>query len=292
MTYPLHLAQGSAPRPLRRFYARWERPILGALTMALFLLAWEGLARGWWADLAEPLLGDGADALRVKPIFLSSPSTVAATAWDMYVRSGSIWNDVGLSALEFAVAMVFALAIGIPAGLVSGRYRLLSYATEPLLNGLNALPQIALLPLIVLWMGTGLPARIFIVALLMIVPILLAAHAAVRTVDPRLLRLARAFCASERQVFRSIVLPSAVPLILAGVRLAIGRGMIGIVVGEIYGSSTGLGAMMNRAGSTFRTAEVFVGVLTLVVAGLVMGEVLKRIERRFGIWRGPAGNDL
>ncbi|MDQ0304953.1 ABC transporter permease [Ancylobacter polymorphus] len=276
---------------LRESYLACERGILGALAMAVFLVAWEGLARGWWADLLQPALGTAANVLRIRPIFLASPSAIAEMAFQMYFVTGEIWPHLGLSAFEFVVGFLIAASIGIPLGLVAGRYRLLSYAVEPLLAALNATPQVALLPLVVLWMGTGLPARIFIIVLLMIVPILINSHAAVRTIDPKWLRLARSFSASEWRLFRTIVLPAAVPFLLAGVRLAIGRGMIGIVVGEIYGSAVGVGVMINQAGSTFQTTRVFVGILTIVVAGLVLSEVVRRIERRVEVWRPSTSAD-
>jgi ABC-type nitrate/sulfonate/bicarbonate transport system permease component len=273
---------------LRETYVTFERGILGVLAVAVFLFIWEGLGRGWWADLLHPLLGSGTDALRVKPIMLSSPSTIAATAWQMYFVTGEMWPHLALSGLEFIVAFAIAAVLGIPAGLISGRYRDLSYAVDPLLNALNATPQVALVPLVVLWIGTGFWARVFIIALLMIVPLLINGNAAVRTVEPKLLTLARSVSASEARIFRTIILPASAPFLLAGIRLAIGRGMIGIVVGEIYGSSTGVGVMINQAGQTFQTAKVFVGVLTIVVAGLVLSELVRRIERRVEIWRPQA----
>jgi NitT/TauT family transport system permease protein len=152
---------------------------------------------------------------------------------------------------------------------------------------LNATPQVAFLPLLVLWIGTGYPTRVLIIFLLAVLPIMINAHAAVRTVDPRLMTVARSFAASEAWTFLSIILPSSVPFVLAGLRLAIGRGMIGIIVGELYGSALGVGIMMNRAGSLFQTDKVFVGVLTIVVAGLALTELIRRIEQKVGIWRAP-----
>jgi NitT/TauT family transport system permease protein len=152
-------------------------------------------------------------------------------------------------------------------------------------TALNAMPQIALLPLIALWMGTGFTTRVFIIFLLCFIPIFISAHAAVRTVDARLIRVAASFSASEIFLFRSIILPGAVPFLLAGVRLAIGRAMIGVIVGELYGSATGIGIMINQAGSTFQTDTVFVGVLTIVVAGLALTEAIKHIESRVSAWR-------
>ena len=115
----------------------------------------------------------------------------------------------------------------------------------------------------------------------------MSAQAAVRTTDARLVNLARSFSAGEWQLFRSIILPSAIPFLLAGLRLAVGRAMIGIVVGEIYGSAAGIGAMINQAGSRFQTDKVFVGVLTIVAAGIALSELVRRIERRVETWRPP-----
>lgn len=278
---------GKAPPLGREFYRRSERQILGAVAVALFLLLWEGLGKGWWADLLQPMIGSAAERLRIKPIFLPSPSAIAATAYRLYVETGEIWPHLALSSYEFIVALAMALSLGVPAGLMAGRFRHLSYAVEPLLSALNATPQVALLPLVVLWLGTGLPARIFIIALLMIVPVLISAYSAVRTIDPKFLKLAKSFGASEPRVFTTIILPASVPFLLAGLRLAIGRGMIGIVVGEIYGSGSGLGMLINRAGATFRTDQVFVGVLTIVTAGMLLSEIVRWIERRTEIWRQP-----
>jgi NitT/TauT family transport system permease protein len=273
---------------LRKTYLNLERAILGGLAVLVFLVFWEGLARGWWADLLTPLIGRAADSLRIRPIFLSAPSVILDLSWELYFVTGEMWRHLGQSAMQFAAGFVIASAIGIPAGLLIGRYRLVSYAAEPLLMALNATPQVALLPLVVLWMGTGTPARVFIIVLLMIVPILINAYSSVRTIDPKWFKLARSFSASEVTLFKTIILPASVPFLLAGTRLAIGRGMIGIVVGEIYGSSIGVGVMIQQAGSTFQTARVFVGILTIVTTGLLLMELVRRVERRVETWRQSA----
>ena len=139
--------------------------------------------------------------------------------------------------------------------MAAGWYRRFNYAVEPFLAALNATPQVAFLPLLILWVGTGLASRVLIIVLLAVLPIAISALAAVRTVDARLVRVARSFSAGDALLFRSIILPSAVPFLLAGARLAVGRGMIGIVVGEIYGSSAGIGAMINQAGSRVRDRQ-------------------------------------
>jgi ABC-type nitrate/sulfonate/bicarbonate transport system permease component len=274
-------------RPAIRFYLAHERAILGVAALLVVLVAWEGLGRGWWADLLSPLLGHAAEALRLKPIFVSSPSAVASAAWSLFFLSGKIWPHLAASGIELALGLGAAILVGVPLGLACGRYRLLSHSLAPFVSALNATPQVALLPLVVLWIGTGLTARAFIIFLLCVLPLFINAHAAVCTTDPRLLTVARSFAASEAFTFRSIIVPSAVPFLLAGLRLAIGRGMIGIVVGELYGGATGVGFMINRAGATFETDVVFVGVFTIVAAGLVLTELVRRIETAVGAWRAP-----
>lgn len=267
------------------FYDRHERFILGAGMVLAILVFWQGLAMGWWADLLSPLIGAGAEKLRVRPIFISSPVAVASKAWQMYLVTGEIWKHIGLSALEILVGLGCAILTGIPLGLWAGRSRYGSYALEPFMAALNATPQVAFLPLIVLWVGAGFGCRVVVIYLLTVIPILINAHAAVRTIDPRLEKVAKSFSASEWRFFVTIVLPASTPFLLAGLRLAIGRAMIGVVVGELYGASTGVGIMINKAGSLFQTDVVFVGVFTIVFAGLLLTELLRRLERSVEIWR-------
>jgi ABC-type nitrate/sulfonate/bicarbonate transport system permease component len=268
-------------------YLRHERAILGASIVILFLLAWEGFERGWWAQALRPLIGAAAERWQLKPIFISSPTLVAQAAFRMFFVTGEIWRDLGWSALGYVLGLALAITIGIPLGLAAGWYRRFSYAAEPFLSALNATPQVAFLPLIVVWVGTGMGARVLIIFLLAVLPIAINAHAAVRTTDPRLIKVAASFGAGDWRMFRTIILPGSLPFLLAGLRLAIGRGMIGVVVGEIYGSAAGVGAMISQAGARFQTDKVFVGVLTIVAAGVILAEIVQRIERRLDVWRPP-----
>jgi NitT/TauT family transport system permease protein len=274
--------------PAVRFYLVNERLILGGVMLIVVLLAWEGLERGWWASLLEPMAGASAERLRLKPIFISSPTLVLQAAYRMFFVTGEMWRDLAWSALGYSLGLACAIAAGIPLGLAAGWYRRLSYAVEPFLAALNATPQVAFLPLIVIWVGTGMGARVLIIFLLAVLPLAINAHAAVRTTDPRLIAVARSFGASEARLFCSIILPSSIPFLLAGLRLAVGRGMIGVVVGEIYGSAAGVGAMISQSGARFETDKVFVGVLTIVAAGLILVELIERIERHIELWRPPA----
>jgi NitT/TauT family transport system permease protein len=234
------------------------------------------------------MAGASAERLRLKPIFISSPTLVLQAAYRMFFVTGEMWRDLAWSALGYSLGLACAIAAGIPLGLVAGWYKRLSYAVEPFLAALNATPQVAFLPLIVIWVGTGMGARVLIIFLLAVLPLAINAHAAVRTTDPRLIAVARSFGASEARLFYSIILPSSIPFLLAGLRLAVGRGMIGVVVGEIYGSAAGVGAMISQSGARFETDKVFVGVLTIVAAGLILVELIERIERHIELWRPPA----
>jgi ABC-type nitrate/sulfonate/bicarbonate transport system permease component len=272
----------------RNFYLTHERAILGGVMVLLFLIAWEGLARGWWAEVLEPMLGASAERLRLKPIFISSPTLVAHAAFRMAFVTGELWRDLAASSIGYGLGLASAIAVGIPLGLAAGWYRRFSYAVEPFLSAFNATPQVAFLPLIVVWVGTGLAARVLIIFLLAVLPIAINAHAAVRTTDPRLVKVATSFGADDWHLFRTIILPGALPFLLAGLRLAVGRGMIGVVVGEIYGSASGIGAMISQAGSRFQTDKVFVGVLTIVAAGVLLVELVQRLERGLDAWRPQA----
>src|SRR5262249_53439102 len=251
-------------RAERSFHRAHERPSRGGAMVLRFLVAWEGLERGWWTELLRPLLGASAERFTLKPIFISSPTLVAQAAWHMFFVTGEIWRDLAWSSLGYSLGLALAIAVGIPLGLAAGWYRRFSYAVEPFLSALNATPQVASLPVIVVWVGTGLGARVLIIFLLAVLPIAINAHAAVRTTDPRLVKVAASFGASDWRLFRTVVLPSALPFLLAGLRLAVGRGMIGVVVGEIYGSASRIGALINPARSRLHTHKVVLRVLTIV----------------------------
>jgi NitT/TauT family transport system permease protein len=268
---------------------RAERVILGASAVILVLVFWEGLSRGWWADLLTPLLGASAEVWRIEPIFLSSPSAIAVTFYRVFVVTGEIWKDVRVSALEYVLGFFLATAVGVPLGLAAGWYRRFSFGIEPFLSALNATPQVAFLPLIIMWAGIGLWSKVVVIFLLAVLPISVNALSGVRTIDARLLRVARSFGSSEWRMFATIILPSSVPFLLTGLRLGVGRAMIGIVVGELYAATAGIGFMINMAGASFQTDKVFVGVIIIAVAGLALVEVIRRVERRVEAWRPRVG---
>jgi NitT/TauT family transport system permease protein len=156
---------------------------------------------------------------------------------------------------------------------------------EPFLTALYSTPRVALVPLVLIWFGIGMWSKVFIVFINAFVPVLMNTIGGVKAIDRDLLRAARAFCASDSQIFTTVIVPGSVPFILTGVRQAVALGLIGVVVGEMFGGSEGIGYMVNYGGQTFQTDTVFLGVVIIAFAGIVLTWLAERLERHFSRWR-------
>ena len=150
---------------------------------------------------------------------------------------------------------------------------------------LYSVPRVALLPLIILWLGIGLESKIAVVFLGAIFPIIVNTMSGVRSLDTTLLNCARAYGARDRDLLLTIAVPGSVPFIIAGLRLGAGRGLVGVVVGELVAAQAGVGHMMARAAATFQTDKVFVGVLLIALFGLLLSRALSALEARVDAWR-------
>jgi NitT/TauT family transport system permease protein len=260
----------SVPQPLR-WYLEHERGVLGVLSFAGFFLLWE--------------LGSNLGV--VDDFFFSSPSRIAVAGW-LEVQNPRLWNDIQVSGTEFLLGYALAIVSGIPLGIVAGWYRKFNYFIDPWLNFMNSLPRVALLPLIVLWVGIGIWSKVLVVFLGAFFVIVINTLYGVRTVDKRLLDVAHSFRASQLRIFTTLVLPGSVPFVLAGLRLGVGRALIGVIVGELYSSNAGVGYMITIASHTLQTSRLLFGVLLLTFMGVFAVEVLRQVERRFQRWR-PSG---
>jgi ABC-type nitrate/sulfonate/bicarbonate transport system permease component len=165
----------------------------------------------------------------------------------------------------------------------------MSYIFDPFINAMNATPRVALLPLIIIWLGIGILSKVGIIFLGAVFPMLINARDGVKTTPHNLLNAARSFGASEWQIFRSVVFPSTVPFIITGLRLGVGRALVGVLVGELYAATAGIGFMITVAGATFQTDKVFVGILIFAITGVILTVILDRMERRFDKWRPKVG---
>ncbi len=255
-----------------RWYLEHERAILGAASFLGFFALWEIAAAAGLVDQS----------------LFSSPSRVLATALAEF-RDPRLWNDLRVSGTEFILGYAGAVLLGVPLGITAGWYRKLNYFIDPWLSFMNSLPRVALLPLIVLWVGIGIWSKIVVVFLGAFFTIVINTLYGVRTVDTRLLEVAASFRASQGRVFTTVVFPGSIPFILAGLRLGVGRALIGVVVGELYAANAGIGYMIAVMSTTLQTDRLLFGVILLTLLGVAGVELLRIVERRFEQWRPKVG---
>jgi ABC-type nitrate/sulfonate/bicarbonate transport system permease component len=257
-----------ATRPHTSFLRRHESLILGGGTLLVLGLIWEAC---WQAGL-------------ISPLFFSGPSAIARKFVELTL-SGELARNAAYSGTNYFIGFALALVVAVPLGIVVGWYRRLLLALDPLITGLYAMPRIALYPLIVIWFGIGSGSKIFVVFLSAMLPILVNTIAGVRNIDADLLKAARAFCATDRQIFMTVALPSSVPFILTGVRQGVAHGLIGVIIAELSAGSEGIGYMIAYAGQMFATDTLMVGVLTTAAAGMLITWIAGRIQSHFERWR-------
>ena len=221
---------------------------------------------------------------RISPLFFSGPSAVAQRFVHELVN-GNLLSDIAYSGRNFVLGFGLACLVAIPLGILLGWYRHFRMLVDPFLNAFYATPRIAFIPLIIIWFGIGMWSKVFIIFLAVLFPVLINTIAGVKNLDPDLLKSARAFCALDRQIFMTIALPSSVPFILAGVRQGVAHGLIGVIVGELFAGSEGIGFMIAYAGQTFATDLLLCGVLITATAGIVITAIADRIQRHFSKWR-------
>ena len=243
------------------------RYLAGILSVAGGLALWELISR---------VLVDNA-------LFLAAPSQIAVAIYNLAV-TGQLWHHVGVSAAEFALGYVIASILGIALGLAMASSDTMKRALQPWVSGLYATPTIALAPLFILWFGIGIWSKVIVVITLVLFPVAINTEAGLRTTSERLIEMLRSFGATPRQIFFKVSLPSAVPFILAGLKLGIGRGLIGVVVAELFGSRAGLGRLISQSADAFNMPELFAGVVVLAIAGIVMTAGFGWLEKRLVPW--------
>jgi ABC-type nitrate/sulfonate/bicarbonate transport system permease component len=256
------------PTSQRSWVDRHGRFFYGLIGVVGFILMWEF----------------GSRAGIISAFFFSSPTAIVA-AGAREVQVPRFWTDVQVSAVEFIVGYGLAILVGVPLGLLTGWYRRLQYVLDPWLNFLNSLPRFALLPVIVIATGLGIWSKITVAFLGAVLAILIPTIQGVRTVDRRYLDVAKSFGASPTRRFMTVVAPATVPFIVTGLRLGVARALIGVVTGELFAATGGLGFMIKRASDTLQTDRLLFGVLIFTFAGIVLVEAVRRLETRFQRWR-------
>jgi ABC-type nitrate/sulfonate/bicarbonate transport system permease component len=225
-----------------------------------------------------------AQANLLNPVVVSSPSRIYA-AFQGQVGSGQLLGDFLVSFNELAIGFALSLVVGVSIGIAMGLHRDTEYALDPFVWFLYSTPLVALYPLIVVWFGFGFSTVIAITFMLTVVPLIVNTLAGVRSVEPSLIRAVRAFGGTRTDVVFKAILPASLPLVLAGVRIGLGRALIGVVLGEMFSANAGLGFRMTTYGAHLKTADVFVPLTVFIVIGVVLTQLATLLEHRLQAWK-------
>jgi len=251
-----------APK-LKREIPKWA---ITTLSVVSVILTWEIFGRD------------------INPIFGSYPSAIAAAFW-MLVKNGQLVAALMQSMKAFVVGYALAILVGVPLGLVIGRSRFLEAAIGIFITGAYAMPLVALVPLLVLWMGLGFAVKACVVFLMAVFPIVINTWLGVRAVPKTLVEVGKSFVASDFTILRRIVLPATIPYIMAGIKLAVGRGVVAMVIAEFFTAISGLGAIIINAANSFDTARMFVPVIVLMILATLLNSFVGFIERKVAPWQ-------
>ena len=260
------MAEQATIRPT--FAVRYRKLLLGGLAVAAFFAAWQAIF------LVVPF----------DPLFISKPSLIAAGYVDL-IESGDLFHDLAVSAVPFFCGLIAAVIIGVPLGIVMGWRVRVGYALDPLMTIFYASPLVALAPLLVIFFGVGVSGKAIIVFSLSVFPFIFNACAGVRAVDRLLINVVRSLGGGEWDLYRKVIFPSVLPYIVAAARIAVGRALIGVLVGEFFASSEGIGFAISRFGDIFAIDRMFACILTVMVIAVVLTEGIRWAERAAFPWR-------
>ena len=239
--------------------------VIRLVSLAIFLALWE-------------IAGQSID-----PVLFTTPSKVAVAAIGL-IASGELWAALAPSLLVLAMGLTLAIIFGTLLGLMLARFPILDVGLTVYITFLYSIPSVALVPLIVLWAGYETTAKVIILFLFAFFPMVINTYHGVKSVDPQLLEVGHAFRCSEKQLWTNIVLPGALPFIVTGIRLAVGRGMIGMVLADLYTAISGIGYLIVRTAATYQVDKMFVPIVTLGILGITLTALLRVLERRVAPW--------
>jgi ABC-type nitrate/sulfonate/bicarbonate transport system permease component len=244
--------------------------LLRTVSVAVILAGWEWYGR------------------RTNPLLFTYPTAIGRAGLEL-ATTGALWKALGESLGVLAWGLALSTAVGVAAGLAIGRSRVVEALLQVPLDALYATPTVALVPVIVLWVGFGPVAKVVVVFLFSVFAVVVNTARGVKEVDPDLLEVARSYLATEVGLWVDVVLPSALPYIVTGVRLAVGRALVGVVIAEFYTSIAGLGYLIVLYANTFQTAKVFVPVVILMALGVMFTWLLQFLEARLAPWQALEG---
>ncbi|MCH8055473.1 MAG: ABC transporter permease [Deltaproteobacteria bacterium] len=248
-----------------------EESIIGWGFILLILLAWEVI----------PVLVTLPKGLS---LFFTTPYHVVVALYGLF-NDGNMLHHFYVSAFEFFVGLCLSIIVALPLGIIMGRFTTMNAMFDPFVTAFNATPRLVFLHLVLLWVGLGIWSKVVIVFIGALFPLLINTIEGVKNVDRVLVNVVRSFGAGEWQIMKMVVLPNSLPYIVAGLRLAIGRAILGVVVGEFFGSSEGLGFVMAAAAGNYQVDILFAGLILFMGISLAMTMSVKRLESRLSSWR-------
>lgn len=227
----------------------------------------------------------------INPIFGSYPSAIAVAFWNL-VENGKLATALAQSLQPFVAGYLLAILVGVPVGLVVGRFWVAEAALGVYITAGYAMPLVALVPLLMLWLGLGFAVKVAVVFLMSVFPITINTWLGVKAVPRTLIEVGRSFVASDATILRRIVLPATLPYIMAGIRLAVGRAVVAMVIAEFFTAISGLGAIIINSANSFDTATMFVPIVLLMAMAWGLNALIGAIERRVAPWQSEiAGGD-
>jgi ABC-type nitrate/sulfonate/bicarbonate transport system permease component len=241
--------------------------ILGVTGIVLGLLIWQILA------------SSGV----VSSTFSSSPIGTASALWTM-LTNGTLWAPVAATLASFGIGMAISIVFAIPIGLILGRAPVLRELVDPWINILNSVPYVVFLPLIIFWFGIDETSRIVLVVWSAAVPLLMSTIGAARNLDRNYMNVATVFSASRGYTLRTVAFPAILPYILSGIRLAVGRGLVGAIVAELFLGAVGLGSLVQVQTSNFEMDEAMATVTVIAIIAILINQLVGLVERRFAYW--------
>jgi ABC-type nitrate/sulfonate/bicarbonate transport system permease component len=251
----------------RHRWTLYDHPnLIRAASVLFFLVVWEIYGR------------------ETDPILFTYPTAVVEAFFTL-LASGELLRQMAVSLGALAAGFGLSLILGVGLGLAMGRSRLAEAIFEPHVNALYATPQVALTPLFMMWFGLGFTVKVAVVFLFAFFPILINTASGAKNVSASIVEVGRAYQASRRQIMFKIVFPAALPFIMAGVRIAVGRGLVGMIVAELFTAITGLGAMLSLYGNIFETAKMFVVIIVLAGLGIGLIHATQMLERKMARWK-------
>jgi NitT/TauT family transport system permease protein len=260
------MADDIAPRS--SFIERHRKVLLGGLSIGLFFAAWQAVF------LVVPF----------NPLFISKPSLIAESFFAL-LESGDLLRELAVSAVPFLYGFSAAAVVGVAVGTVMGWRLRVGYALDPLMTVFYASPLVALAPLVIVFFGVGISGKAIIIFLLAVFPFIFNTYAGVRAVDRLLINVVRSLGGTEKDLYFKVIVPSVLPYIVAGARIAVGRGLIGVLVGEFFAASEGIGYAIARLGDLFALDKMFACILVIMVIAVIMTEGIRWAERAAFPWR-------